>query len=72
MEPPVCEVCGGRHWSRQGHLVIDMPITKGVTKPTVTKSAVTKDVLRVYRWRLRNPDRYRDYMREYMRRRKIK
>lgn len=74
-------VCGVSYWPNQAWqhrgCVSNTPVTNAAVTNSVSNVAVTNqpvanslDGVRVTNWRKANPERYREYMREYMKRRR--
>lgn len=74
-------VCGVKYWPNQAWQhkgCVAVPVANTVTNQSVSNQSVSNSVsnsldgLRVTNWRKANPDRYREYMREYMRKRRAR
>lgn len=75
---PTCRLCGAKHFSHEPH-AFDEPVktTKSPKKKPVKKAkkkrrVTTSDSERVQRWREENRDKYNEYQRKLMRKRRAK
>ena len=79
---PKCRLCGHNHWSSDPHKWPDEPkqpvtntVTNKVKSVTNTKDIVTNkagDKVRVSAWRVKNRERYNEYMKNLMREKRSK
>lgn len=79
MQAPTCRLCGYRHWRSEACRLGDVPEASINSTPPAPKPSINTpqdageasiNISRARRWQLRHPDRYRAYMRDYMRRRR--
>lgn len=71
---PICRLCGHAHWSNESHVFDKEPAVKKTRqkKPAkkIKRKSTPADVARVKAWRKKNPEKYKQYQRDLMAKRR--
>lgn len=82
MKGPKCRLCGQEHFSNEPHRLDDekgnakksgkVNSTPATAEPAKSSDSTGGQVAANRRWREKNPERYKKYQREYMRKKRSK